>query len=382
MHQKHVHLTKPKLGNFSRNELAIMGTNCGAIRQLASTICHALAPQWKTAYVDADHKNPTADNEKSITLAADVEFTDKITHRRLEYKQDFDAFAYRAFLNNQDLTLVNGNHYSAKAQVLVIDPAKSLDKKLDKLTDVRFIILSEPDIEIPEVVRERLPYFDQVPVYTSAEFELLVKAIDAYLVAQTPQLNGLVLAGGQSTRMQQDKGSINYHGTSQRAHLANLLQNTCEQVFVSCNQPQPSEQLHTIADTFTDLGPMGGILSAFRQNPTCAWLAVACDMPYLTAETIAFLVRHRDPSKVATAFKDPAGEFPEPLLTIWEPRSYAVLLQFLAQGYTCPRKVLINSDVALVQAPDVQELQNINLPQERIVAMQTLKSRTEQKCNV
>jgi molybdopterin-guanine dinucleotide biosynthesis protein A len=48
------------------------------------------------------------------------------------------------------------------------------------------------------------------------------------------------------------------------------------------------------------------------------------------------------------------------LITIWEPRSYQVMLNFLAQGYSCPRKVLINSEIELLKVKDVKVLLNVN----------------------
>ncbi|HKI46429.1 MAG TPA: NTP transferase domain-containing protein, partial [Balneolales bacterium] len=120
------------------------------------------------------------------------------------------------------------------------------------------------------------------------------------------------------------------------------------------------------------LGPMSGILSAFQSDPDAAWFTVACDLPYLSCQTLDFLLKNRNPSKAATAFYDPKGEFPEPLITIWEPRSYPALLQFLSQGYTCPRKALINSDTRLLQAPDVNELRNVNNPEEYEEAVKEL----------
>jgi len=39
-------------------------------------------------------------------------------------------------------------------------------------------------------------------------------------------------------------------------------------------------------------------------------------------------------------------------------------LQFLAQGYSCPRKVLINSAVQLLDAPEGKKLMNVNDPKE------------------
>ena len=87
-------------------------------------------------------------------------------------------------------------------------------------------------------------------------------------------------------------------------------------------------------------------------------------MPLLDEYTISQLAGFRNPSKVATAFNSPANEFPEPLIAIWEPRSYPILLQFLAQGYACPRKVLINSNVELLDAERPEALRNVNKPDE------------------
>ena len=52
------------------------------------------------------------------------------------------------------------------------------------------------------------------------------------------------------------------------------------------------------------------------------------------------------------------------MITIWEPSAYPVLLQFLAQGYCCPRKVLINSDIELLEAANPDALRNVNEPEE------------------
>ncbi|HEX3384733.1 MAG TPA: hypothetical protein VHS53_06085, partial [Mucilaginibacter sp.] len=76
------------------------------------------------------------------------------------------------------------------------------------------------------------------------------------------------------------------------------------------------------------------------------------------------LIEKRKVSAIATAFNSPENAFPEPLITIWEPKSYPVLLSFLSQGYSCPRKALINSDVCLLQAPDPVALTNVNTPEE------------------
>jgi molybdopterin-guanine dinucleotide biosynthesis protein A len=112
------------------------------------------------------------------------------------------------------------------------------------------------------------------------------------------------------------------------------------------------------------LGPYGAILSAFREKPDSAWLVIACDLPLVDADVLQQLVANRNTASIATAYKSEVNEFPEPLITIWEPKSYPALLQFLAQGYSCPRKVLINSDVTLLQSPQTDALANVNTPKE------------------
>ena len=66
---------------------------------------------------------------------------------------------------------------------------------------------------------------------------------------------------------------------------------------------------------------------------------------------------------MATAVKGQSKEFVEPLITIYEPKAYPVLLSYLAQGYSCPRKALINSEVTIVEVAD-DLIRNINTPQE------------------
>jgi molybdopterin-guanine dinucleotide biosynthesis protein A len=144
-----------------------------------------------------------------------------------------------------------------------------------------------------------------------------------------------------------------------------MLRPLCKEVFISCRTDQKQQinpNYPVLEDTFIGLGPYGAILSAFREQPDKAWLVVACDMPLLETETFKYLIEKRKVSSIATAYNSPDNEFPEPLITIWEPKSYPVLLSFLSQGYSCPRKVLINSDVNLVQVPNTDALTNVNTP--------------------
>ncbi len=180
-----------------------------------------------------------------------------------------------------------------------------------------------------------------------------------------PDINGLVLAGGKSSRMGEDKSMISYHGMPQRDYMLQLLHKIVPDVFLSCLPDNiPVIDYRVIPDTFLDLGPYGGVLSAFRQNPNRAWLTVACDQPLIDESFLKELISQRDPEKIATCYHDPATGFPEPMIAIWEPRAYPVLLQFLSEGRSCLRKALINSDVKQVETDRPELLKNANSPEE------------------
>lgn len=189
-------------------------------------------------------------------------------------------------------------------------------------------------------------------------------------------MNGLVLAGGKSTRMGHDKASINWHGKEQQYHIADLLKDFCTSVFISCRTPQPTIEQNgyaSLPDSITGLGPYGAILSAFEKDSTCAWLVVACDLPMITHSTLNFLVKNRKPEYIATTFQSPFDSLPEPLITIWEPGSYPVLKSFLSKGISCPRKALIHSIANIIKAEDPNSLMNVNTPEEALKASEILQ---------
>lgn len=182
-------------------------------------------------------------------------------------------------------------------------------------------------------------------------------------------MNGLVLIGGLSTRMGQDKSRLTYHGKPQREHLTDLLRPYCDAVFWSVNADQAADLLGSeqplIVDAFDFISPLNGIGSAFQHDPTAAWFVVACDMPLLTVRSLDALVVGRNGAKVATVFYDSDGQLPEPLVGIYEPAFGLISQRAIADGQVSPRRIMQQNDIQLLTAPDARELLNINDPAAR-----------------
>lgn len=185
--------------------------------------------------------------------------------------------------------------------------------------------------------------------------------------AKAEPLYGLVLAGGQSSRMGRDKATLNYHGPNQLERTAAMLGGVCNQVFISCRAEQiesftTSANIPAIADSYLDMGPLGGLLSAQRQRSHAGWLVAACDFPLLDEAAIAALAEARNPFRFATAFVSGDRDRPEPLLTIYEPKSHRRLLEAHAAGNDSLRSFLRQSRITLVKPRNSSALFNVNDP--------------------
>jgi len=177
---------------------------------------------------------------------------------------------------------------------------------------------------------------------------------------------GLVLSGGKSKRMGQDKALLERGGQSQLAFMMALLEPQVERVFVSTREEQKDEserrQYAQILDQYDDMGPLAGILSAMDTYPDVDWLVVACDLPNIRVETIRHLLENRSAEHPFTAYVSSHDGLPEPLCAIYRSGSVAVIRKFADDGVHCPRKILIRSDSSLLEQLDPASLDNINTP--------------------
>ena len=189
-------------------------------------------------------------------------------------------------------------------------------------------------------------------------------------------LYGLVLAGGRSSRMREDKAALTYRRRPQLELAFELLAPLVSRAWISVRDDQRDDPLRAgfprIVDSPDLAGPIAGIIAAQAAHPHAAWLVVACDLPLLDSRTLAQLLAGRDSSRLATAFRSATDGLPEPLCTIYEPASREAILRFVATGVSCPRKFLQRHDVALLAPASPSALANANTPEELAAARQAL----------
>ena len=106
-------------------------------------------------------------------------------------------------------------------------------------------------------------------------------------------LIGLVLAGGQSRRMGQDKALMRYQGSTLIEHASSLLKDAgCDEVLISRNARG------FLVDIIEDAGPLGGVHAALNtlcnsggaNSKTYELLVLPVDMPQMTPQLLKLLV--------------------------------------------------------------------------------------------
>lgn len=364
-HHKHPPMARPKIGHYHRCEWGIYGTSCGNIEAFYQSISKELETSFRLMFVDAEHGEKREDMKQQIGIK---QFSIQEGSAWNEYDDRLERFAC-------DAVFVNGNHYPANRQIVFLDPKKrdSLFRRVEQLSNIHILIKENPEQEIFDFIEKKIT--SDTRVFTKEDkniYTLLAQTIQA----TTPPLKALILAGGKSQRMGEDKSQLVYHEQPQELHLAKICQGLGLEVHLSkASDFQGTEvaAIPVIKDRMLQMGPFGAIISAMMQEPDTAWLVLACDLPFLTSDLLQQLLNKRHSGRFATAVKSADKRFPEPLVAIYEPRAYLRFLNFLSLGYTCPRKVLINSEVELLELEDDKMIENVNTPAERVAVLGELE---------
>lgn len=187
---------------------------------------------------------------------------------------------------------------------------------------------------------------------------------------------GLILTGGSSSRMGNDKACIDYHGMPQYLWVKQLLKPFCDEVFICCKEAQAAlfkdEKIIFDAEKFADLGPASALLTAFGMF-TGPFLMVGCDYPFLMEEDIEYLIKSRNKLSVATVFRNTHSGFVEPLIGIYEPECKEPIMKWFESGGRGIRMFLEDTQAYRIPPARMESLFSADTPEEKRFAIAELK---------
>ncbi len=147
----------------------------------------------------------------------------------------------------------------------------------------------------------------------------------------------LILAGGDSRRMGQDKAVLLLDGVSLLDRVTATMQQSFGKVIVSVRQPREGVELPQVCDEQMDAGPLAGLVAGMAQVDTRWVFAVACDMPFVTLDVVRGLAAWRGQHQAVVPV---IGGHPQPLAAFYATSALETMRASLASGDRSLRSAL------------------------------------------
>lgn len=162
----------------------------------------------------------------------------------------------------------------------------------------------------------------------------------------------LVLAGGDSRRMGQDKAALTLGGQPLLAHVTATMQQIFPKVIVSVRQLRSDVALPQVCDAPAASGPLAGLTAGLAEAETAWVFAVACDMPFLTREVVLRLAALRGSHQAVVPV---VGGHLQPLAAFYAASVLDAMRASLAAGDRSLRGALEKLDVRYVDEAELRD---------------------------
>jgi molybdopterin-guanine dinucleotide biosynthesis protein A len=182
-------------------------------------------------------------------------------------------------------------------------------------------------------------------------------------------VTGVILAGGRSRRFSGvNKALLEIDGERIIDRQLHALRDATVEQLIVADDPSPYEALgvRVLPDARTGVGPMGGLLTALRASNTSRVLVLACDLPFVHASFLQFLVRHAPDADVVVP--QTAGGL-HPLCAVYATRLRDLVAARVDDGrlamhalFDAALTVVVGPTMLAGFDPDGRLLANINSP--------------------
>jgi molybdopterin-guanine dinucleotide biosynthesis protein A len=138
--------------------------------------------------------------------------------------------------------------------------------------------------------------------------------MDGSLQKEISQLQGFILAGGQSSRMGTDKSQLSLENETFIDRIAAALEPLANSItLVGARQSHP--RFSSVADVYPGWGALGGVHAALAACTTEWAIVVACDLPFVTAELFKHLASLRTDHEAVVPLQ--VDRRPQPLAALY-----------------------------------------------------------------
>lgn len=138
------------------------------------------------------------------------------------------------------------------------------------------------------------------------------------------QVNGIILAGGRSSRMGRNKALLPLQGKVFLERIRQAMLPVVKDIILVSNEPEcyPDWQGLLVTDIIPRRGPLSGIHAGLTVSDCHYNLVVACDMPFVSTE---YLKRLRKEAEGYDVVVPQHGDYLQPLFAVYSRNCIAAI---------------------------------------------------------
>lgn len=188
--------------------------------------------------------------------------------------------------------------------------------------------------------------------------------------APAPVVTGIILAGGSSVRLGQDKALIDAGGETLIERVVRRLEGAVERIVLVTNEPERYAflGLSMVGDVYPDIGTLGGLHAGLAAIETPYGIAVGCDMPFLNPALLRYMISLQSG---CDAVIPRVGRYREPLHALYARSCAARFAQAIEAGHRRIVRALEGARICYVEReaierfdPQLRSFFNVNQPKD------------------
>lgn len=187
----------------------------------------------------------------------------------------------------------------------------------------------------------------------------------------TPTPNAIILAGGQSTRLGEDKALLPLRGVPLLTRAVRRVYPLAAQIIISGRSHLPADiglplNIAFAPDVIHDAGPLVGIYTGLLASAAETNIVTACDMPFVSRDLLALLLDAAASSDTAAVVPESGGE-PQVTCAVYKRSCLDEMQRTIETSEHSPRDFLKRISVDMITEskvravdPDGRSFFNIN----------------------
>jgi molybdopterin-guanine dinucleotide biosynthesis protein A len=194
------------------------------------------------------------------------------------------------------------------------------------------------------------------------------------------KMTAIILAGGNSVRMGENKAFIQIDGAPLIARIHCLFKELFEEVIIVTNQKDLFKNFDSsiYTDLLPDKGALGGLYTGIFFSSFEYSFCVACDMPFIKRSLVQFLIKQtKDEDALVPRTRDGL----QPLHAIYSKKCLDAIRRVIDQGqykiidfYDLVRVKIVEESDFLHLDPKRESFINVNTPEELLLIRKAKES--------